>query len=76
MPNLADFMKGVNQLCNRQREIESSLVQILRLWLGHDVSDAAVRECFADAAKYLDVALTAKAHRPPEVPRAATKKLA
>lgn len=75
MPNLADFVQAVDELCNRQREIDSSLVQILRFWLGHDTSDAAVRECFADAARYLYVALTAKTHRGPAAPRTATKKL-
>lgn len=59
-PNLADFLKAVSELCDRRREIDSSLVQILRLWLSSNDSDPEVRQHFADAAKYIEVGLAAK----------------
>jgi transcriptional regulator with XRE-family HTH domain len=59
-PNLAKLVKAMSQLCDRRREVDVSLIHILDLWLSHDDMDPAIRQCFADAAKYLDVALTAR----------------
>jgi hypothetical protein len=60
-PQLAALVDAVRDLCDLQREVDESLVRILHLWIAHDDQDPVVRECFADAVKYLEVALTAKA---------------
>jgi len=59
-PNLVDLAHLVTYLLAREREVDASIVRILRLWLDHDVLDPTVRECFTDAAKYLEIALTTK----------------
>jgi transcriptional regulator with XRE-family HTH domain len=63
MPNFVELLDVFDELCNRHREVDPSLPKILRLWLEHDDTDPAVRERFADAAKFLEVGLSAKTGR-------------
>jgi transcriptional regulator with XRE-family HTH domain len=65
LPHFFRLMKVMNKFHSREREIDPALPHILELWLEYDDTDPAVRECFADAAKYLDVALAAKTGRMP-----------
>jgi hypothetical protein len=60
-PNLAALLDLVSQLYNRKREVDASLVKIVRLWLCFPDSDPTVRQCFADTAQYLNLMLLAKA---------------
>jgi transcriptional regulator with XRE-family HTH domain len=60
-PNLGALMSLVSQLCDRKREVDASLVEIVGLWLSHRDNDPAVKQCFADAAQYLNLMLSAKA---------------
>jgi transcriptional regulator with XRE-family HTH domain len=64
-PNLAELLKAVSELCDRRREIDSSLVRILRLWLSADDSDPNIRQRFADAAKYIEVGIAMKENNKP-----------
>jgi len=73
-PNLAELLKAVSELCDRRREIDSSLVQIVRLWLSCDDSDPNIRQRFADAAKYLEVGLAAKETSKPAALKPAKRK--
>ena len=60
-PNLAELGRALSQLYARGREVDSSLFEIVKLWLSHDDLDAAVRQSFSVAAKYLEVALVTRA---------------
>jgi transcriptional regulator with XRE-family HTH domain len=52
-PNLWSFALAAAQICEKEKEIDASLVEILRLWLAADDSNPAVRQLFADAATYI-----------------------
>ncbi len=54
-PNLMSFALAASQICEREKEIDASLVEILRLWLAADDSNPEVRKLFADAATYIKV---------------------
>ena len=75
-PHLAELVRAVSQLCERKKEVDPSLVKILRLWLLSDDSDPAVRQRFTDAATYLEVGLASKVERDAEIPRSKPKKMA
>ncbi len=64
-PYLAALTEAFNEFWERRREIDASLVRILRLWLLHDDTDPRVRQCFEDGAKYIEMALTTKAEGAP-----------
>jgi len=60
-PNLAKLLQLVSGLYESKREVDASLVRILQLWCGnHRDSDPAVRQCFAEAAQYLEFLLRTK----------------
>jgi transcriptional regulator with XRE-family HTH domain len=67
-PNLAELLKVVSELCHRRREVDESLVRILRLWLTSDDADGDVRRRFADAAKFIEVGLAASGSEVPIAP--------
>ncbi len=55
LPNRAALLNLVDRLASLNREVDASLVTLLRLWLDHS-DDSKVRERFADAARFLEVA--------------------
>lgn len=62
-PHLGQLSDVTSALIGRGSEVDPSIVKILRLWADSDTADPAVRECFGDAAKYLEVALAANSPR-------------
>jgi transcriptional regulator with XRE-family HTH domain len=59
-PNLARFAYLAPRILLARKEIDESLNTILRLWLAHNDEDPVVRQCFCDAAQYLELLLEAK----------------
>jgi transcriptional regulator with XRE-family HTH domain len=53
-PNLAELLRLVSELYKQRREVDPSLVWMVRLWLAYQDTDPVVRQCFLDAAKYLE----------------------
>jgi hypothetical protein len=62
---LAALLALVSQLHDRKREVDASLVKIVRLWLTYENRGPAVRQCFFDAAQYLSLMLSVKAGESP-----------
>jgi len=73
-PNLASFALAASQICERGKELDASLAEILRLWLAADDSDPAARQRFADAATYLRVEHASKSVERPRPRRKKTGK--
>ncbi len=57
-PSLAQLVEIVGGLLLRRREVDSSVVQIVLDWADQaDDADPVIRECFRDAAEYLEYLL-------------------
>jgi transcriptional regulator with XRE-family HTH domain len=60
-PNLRRLAEIVNQLIAERREVDSSLPEMLELWLKHAKdADAWIRTVFADALNFIRVSLVAR----------------
>jgi transcriptional regulator with XRE-family HTH domain len=68
-PNLAELVKLVAILHEREREVDPALPKLVRMWLEHPDTDPKMRQIFRDAAQYVEVLLKANVASVPEEKR-------